>query len=197
MFMKNRKHIRLRGFDYAQMRNYFITIIVKNHIHSFGTIVDGKMLLSENGNIAMEQWIWLGKQFPYIDLLAFVIMPDHVHGIIHINTNYYIDINDSELVSNVGKGRDPSLHNVEYFNNYDQSNQTNISNKIFKSQKIKSLPELIGAYKTTVSKRIHIAGDLDFKWQNSYYDHIIRNSRSLNRIRHYIETNPENWTRDL
>jgi len=59
--------------------------------------------------------------------------------------------------------------------------------------KIKPLPELIGAYKTTVSKRIHQAGNVEFKWQKSYHDHIIRNIRSLNRIKHYIETNPENW----
>lgn len=59
--------------------------------------------------------------------------------------------------------------------------------------KIKPLPELIGAYKTTVSKRIHQAGDLDFKWQESYYDHIIRNNKTLDRIINYIQKNPENW----
>lgn len=62
------------------------------------------MKLSGNGNIALEQWHWLGRQYQYIDLLSFVIMPDHVHGIIHINTNYYID-------NCVGKGLDASLHN--------------------------------------------------------------------------------------
>jgi putative transposase len=72
---------------------------------------------------------------------------------------------------NAGMGRDPSLH----------------------YHKIKPLPELIGAYKTTVSKRIHMAGDREFRWQNSYHDHIIRNARSLNRIKNYIEKNPENW----
>jgi len=117
------------------------------------------MHLSVNGIIAREQWNWLGEQYPYIELISFVIMPDHVHGIIYINA---------------GMGRDPSLHGGD-------------------NQKIKPLPELIGAYKTTVSKRIHMAGDLSFKWQNSYHDWIIRNDLSLNRIKKYIDANPENW----
>jgi REP element-mobilizing transposase RayT len=91
-------------------------------------------------------------------------MPDHVHGIIYIDTDFYIHC--------VGNGRDRSLQLIP---------------------KIKPLPELIGAYKTTVSKRIHVSGDMKFKWQKSYYEHIIRNQRSLNLIKHYIEKNPENW----
>ena len=109
------------------------------------------MLLSKNGIIALEQWHWLGNQYRYIELISFVIMPDHIHGIIYIN-----HLNQS-------------------------------------IPKIKPLPELIGAYKTTVSKRIHLTGDMEFKWQKSYHDSIIRNIKSLNIIKHYIEKNPENW----
>ena len=123
----------------------------------------------------MEQWYWLGNQYPFIDLISFVIMPDHIHGIIYIDTDFYKHY--------VGNGRDRSLHI-----NPDRSGQTNQTNP-----KIKPLPELIGAYKTTVSKRIHISGDANFKWQKSYYEHIIRNQRSLIFIKHYIETNPEHW----
>ena len=130
------------------------------------------MLLSAHGIIAMEQWQWLGYQYPYIDLISFVIMPDHVHGIIYIDTDFY--------KHHVLNGRDRSL-----FKNHDDSLTT---------QKIKPLPELIGAYKTTVSKRIHISGDMNFKWQKSYYEPIIRNQRSMIFIKHYIETNPEHWT---
>jgi len=110
------------------------------------------MIPSLNGLIASEQWEWLGKQFEYLDLISFVVMPDHVHGIIRINV--------PEILSN---------------------------------QKIKPLPELLGAYKTTVSKRIHASGDIYFKWQKSYHDHIIRNNVELSRIMNYIENNPINW----
>ena len=162
--MYNRKRLRLAGFDYSKPRNYFFTICAGSRNNPFGTIKNKTMHLSPNGIIAMEQWYWLGNQNPYIDLISFVVMPDHVHGIIYINSDYYI-----------GHGRNHSQYDNQY--------------------KIKPLPELIGAYKTTVSKRIHLAGDITFKWHNSYYDHIIRNSRSLNFIKNYIEKNPENWTR--
>lgn len=125
------------------------------------------MHLSRNGIIAFEQWKWLGNQYPYIDLISFIIMPDHVHGIIYIDGDYFNNY--------VGNGRDRSLQSIQ------------------PNPKIKPLPELIGAYKTTVSKRIHQIGDVEFKWQKSYHDHIIRNIKSLTKIKHYIETNPENW----
>jgi len=149
---------------------------------SFGSIVNKSTKLINDGIIAMEQWYWLGKQYPYIDLISFVIMPDHVHGIIYIDTDFfkhYVGIVDN----NVGNGRDRSL----------QITNDNIIKINHTIPKIKPLPELIGAYKTTVSKRIHMSGNTDFKWQKSYYEHIIRNQRSLIFIKHYIETNPEHW----
>ena len=92
-------------------------------------------------------------------------MPNHVHGILII---------DSE---EVGNGRDRSL----------QDNLT---------QKVKSLPELIGAFKTTSSKLIHESGLSTFKWQKSFHDHIIRNDKFLDRIRKYIHCNPLKWEYD-
>jgi putative transposase len=155
--MYKRKLNRLAGFDYSVNRYYFFTICVENHSCLLGRIENKIMGLSRNGTIAQEQWYWLGEQFPYIELVSFIVMPDHVHGIIRIND------------TGVGNGRDRYL------------------------LKIKPLPQLIGAYKTTTSKRIHLSGDSNFKWQKSYHDHIIRNNRSLNRIINYIQTNPEQW----
>ncbi|HEY5536075.1 MAG TPA: hypothetical protein VIL99_14210 [Ignavibacteria bacterium] len=175
-FMHERKLIRLPGFDYSASRYYFFTICVKDHIQSFGLVEDGTMRLSENGIVALEQWRWLKDQYPYSDLIAFVVMPDHVHGIIHIDSDYYKNHVKNGDNYNVGNGRDRSLQ--EHINKY---------------MKIKSLPELIGAYKTTVSKRIHLQGDGNFKWQKSFHDHIVRNQRSLYRIISYIETNPGKW----
>jgi putative transposase len=174
--MRERKLIRLPGFDYTVSRYYFFTICVKDHIQSFGLVENGTMRLSENGIVALEQWKWLKDQYPYSDLIAFVVMPDHVHGIIHIDSDYYQNHVGNGGNNNVGNGHDRSLQ--EHIN---------------KNMKIKSLPELIGAYKTTVSKRIHLQGDDNFKWQKSFHDHIVRNQRSLCRIISYIETNPEKW----
>ena len=99
----------------------------------------------------------MAEQYTYVELDAYVIMPNHFHGIISI----------------VGNGRDRSL------------------------QKIKPLPELVGAFKTTSSKLIHKAGFTEFRWQKSFYDHIIRNETSLLRIREYIANNSLQWHLDI
>ena len=157
---------------------------VDNRIHSFGKIENKSMRLSANGIIAQEQWNWLAGQYPYIQLISFVIMPNHIHGIIFIDVNYYNDLYGFNIV---GNGRGLIVGN-------DDSLQTD--DRYQSVHKIKPIPELIGAYKTTVSKRIHLSGDASFKWQKSYHDHIIRNRSSLNRIKNYIETNPEKWDSD-
>lgn len=62
--------------------------------------------------------------------------------------------------------------------------------------KIKSVSSLIGAYKTIVSKEIHFLGDIDFSWQRSFHDHIVRSESSYENIYNYITNNPENWEKD-
>lgn len=125
--------------------------------------------LSEYGKIAEKQWHWLGEQYPYIKLHEFVVMPNHIHGIIEINRS----------IIDVGTDRDLSLH-------HDLSQH----------QKIKSLSELMGAYKTTTSKKIHLIGNKTFAWQRSFHDHIIRDEKSFNRISNYISDNPLKWDLD-
>ena len=128
-----------------------------------GDIVNYEMKLNRIGKIVKNQLLWLEKQYPYVLLDEWIIMPNHVHAIIMINDFC------------VGTGRDLSLQN---------------------KTKIKPLSEIIGAFKTTSSKLIHQNSFPDFKWQRSFYDHIIRNERSLNNIRDYILGNIEKWGED-
>ena len=82
--MNNRKSIRLKGYDYSQAGSYFITICTKYRAHLFGKIVDGKMKLNATGKIADVCWRAIPEHYPNIRLDEFVIMPNHVHGIIFI-----------------------------------------------------------------------------------------------------------------
>lgn len=169
--MKNRKRNRMLGYDYSQNNLYFVTICVQDRMCCFGDVGIGrdlsipvdnsnhsirKMYLNEFGKIAHKQWEWLANQYSYVVLHSFVVMPNHVHGVIEIN---------SDLVTD-------------------------------KSIKIKSLSELIGAYKTTSSKQIHLLGNKKFAWQRSFHDHIIRDDAAYERICIYIQTNPEKWDKD-
>jgi len=173
----------MKGFDYASDNLYFVTICVQDRKCCFGNIDligtgydlsvhnsnpndanynnqnspvnNQKMILNEFGKIARQQWLWLQNQYDYADVHTFIIMPNHVHAIIEIN-----------------------------------------SEKAIKDQKIKSLSQLVGAYKTTSSKLIHLAGFKEFSWQRSFHDHIIRTDTSYQRIYEYIKTNPERWDND-
>jgi putative transposase len=173
--MNVRKPNRMKGYDYSRDNLYYITICVHDRICCFGKITVGTgrdlslplkrqmMELNDYGKLAWKQWDWLADQYPYVVLHAFVVMPDHVHGIIEINRGNI-----------VGTGRDLSL---QYENN----------------MKIKSLSEIIGAYKTTVSKQIHLLGYTKFAWQRSFHDRIIRDERSYIYITEYILSNPSKW----
>jgi REP element-mobilizing transposase RayT len=188
--MKNRKRNRMQGFDYSKDAIYFITSCTKNRIHHFGEIMDGKMQLNDFGEIAKNQLEWLEKQYPYIELHNYIVMPNHIHILMEINrvagsgrdlTNNNDDLsnNDWETVNVgtgrgfVGTGRDLSLR-----------------------RKIKSISSIMGAYKTTTSKQIHLLENYEFSWQRSFHDHIVRNENSFNNIYNYITDNPSRWKED-
>jgi REP element-mobilizing transposase RayT len=160
--IRNRKLNRLTGFDYSNEGYYFVTICVKDKTEWFGEIKDGRMMLNKYGKIIKNRWVWLPKQYFYIQFDEFVVMPNHFHGILSIGNGH----------DNVGNARERSL------------------------RKMKSLSELIGAFKTTSSKLIHRTGLLEFQWQKSFYDHIIRNEQDLTRVREYIVNNPLKWEED-
>ena len=150
-----------------------------------GSKEQGRMVLNEYGKIAERQWFWLGEQYLYVVLHSFVVMPNHIHGIIEICRDRVTTGHD--IYVEVGTGRDLSMNNGEKRTSHDLS-----LHKI----KIKSLSELMGAYKTTVSKQIHLSGFTGFLWQRSYYDHIIRDNTSFETISDYIENNPTIWEQD-
>ena len=158
----------------------FVTSCVQDRVSCFGEIKDGQMFRNEYGQIAEQQWQWLEQQYSYIILHSFVVMPNHMHGIIEIDDR-------TVRTGRVGTGRDLSNDDYPVRTGRDLSLQ---------QIKIKSLSELMGAYKTTSSKKIHLLGLQDFKWQRSFHDHIIRNEESYLRISNYIQNNPSNWKDD-
>ena len=165
--MRERKRTRLIGFDYTTAGGYFVTAVVKDRTCVFGDITNGSCSLNSIGQIVTDQWRWLHDQYVYLVMDEFVVMPNHFHGIINITD--YLE----------GNGRDRSLHS--------DGGQ----------RKIKSLSELIGAFKTTSSKLIHRSGLPSFQWQKSFYERIIRNDQELIRIREYIQSNPSRWELDI
>lgn len=169
--MHRRKSIRLRGYDYSQAGAYFITVCTKDRKELLGTIRDGKMRASPIGRIVQACWAALPTHYPNVQLDAFVVMPNHVHGIIVI-------LDDDPNRKQVGEGLRPSPTG--------------------KTRNRPPLSEIVRAFKSFSARRINeqtARGGESF-WQRGYYDHIIRHERSLERIRDYILTNPLRWQYD-
>jgi REP element-mobilizing transposase RayT len=82
---RHRRSIRLKGYDYSQEGAYFITICTQDRVCLFGDIVDGKMRLNDKGQHVEKCWHEILVHFPNVELDEFVIMPNHVHGILVID----------------------------------------------------------------------------------------------------------------
>ena len=186
--MKSRKRNRKQDFDYSKDGIYFITACCKKRIHHFGEIINGEMQLNEFGIIAHNQILWIETQYTYVELHNFVVMPNHVHILFEI----------------VGTGRDLSPHSPEI----DYAGISSISHgsslidgtrtgRDMSLLKIKSISSLIGAYKTTSSKSIHLAGNYDFFWQRSFYDSIVLVTEQYDATYNYITENPKRWIKDI
>ncbi len=164
-----RRSIRLKEYDYAHAGAYFVTICAYNGESLFSKIIDGKMRLNEWGHVVEDCWNEVPRHFKNIELDAFVVMPNHMHGIIIITDS-------------VGARHASPLQIPQ--------NQ--------RRPKPKSLGAILGSFKSAVAKRINKirATPGTPVWQRNYYEHIIRSDESVNRIREYILANPLTWRLD-
>lgn len=181
----NRQSIRLQGYDYARAGAYFITVVAHDRTCLFGEIVNGEMRVNECGKMAQQCWLDIPNHFPQTQLDEFVIMPDHIHGIIIIN--------DFPIVG--AKNFSP-LPFESSSRSCQSSPRPNITPFRSPSQTIGSI---VRGFKIGVTKWIHQierAKNISPQpnvWQRNYYEHIIRNDDELHRIRDYIRNNPPNW----
>ena len=189
MDFHNRRNIRQANHDYSQQCCYFITINIR-----FGQCLFGKALspteieLNELGKIAQKYWFEIPEHFSHVQLGEFVIMPNHLHGIIHIGdrqslytpTLYDTTQCNITLYSNVG-----SRHVVT-----DKPNTVNQFGPLSPG----SLGVVIGQYKSSVTRwaNQNKFGGL-FSWQSRYYDRILNDQESLMAAKYYIRQNPEKW----
>ncbi len=166
----HRRSIRLKGYDYSQAGAYFVTICTQNRACLFGEVVDGQMRVNELGEIVREEWLRTGQIRPNVELDAFVVMPNHIHGIIVLR----------------GYDRRGTL----------QRAPTTVER--FGKPTSNTIPTIVRLFKSATTKRInHLRGTPGARvWQRNYYERIIRNDDELRRIREYIANNPLQWALD-
>ena len=179
---------RAQWWDYTKNAAYYVTIVTKDREHFFGEIENGIMNLSDIGKIADDLWYEIPQHQPNVKLDEFVVMPNHIHCIVVIDKQDG-GINDDIAVDVVGTMHASSLPPT-------QSSITVINQKMADiSPKPDSLAVIIGGYKSGITRNARKINS-DYDWQPRFYDHIIRNEKSLKRIRDYIKNNPKNWNND-
>ena len=166
-----RRSLRLRNYDYSQSGAYFVTLCVQNKICLLGDISEGILNLNTCGQLTRDAWLWLARQYAYVALDEFVVMPNHLHGILIIDSRR----GGSRTAFQDAEGRSRTA-----------------------PRKTKPLGSLIAAFKTVSAKSVNTQRFTPGAalWQRNYYEHVIRNETDLARIREYIQNNPAQWALD-
>ena len=200
---------RLPKWDYGWNAAYFVTICTARRVCYFGEIAnkDGDArscvsTLSELGKIAWQYWSEIPKHFPFVQLDSFVVMPNHIHGIIIINKPYVgknwtpidgLNSNPGDHSNDVTTVETQNLASLQSTSRIVDQSITQPKNKF--GPQSENLPSIIRGFKSAVTINARKINP-DFAWQPRYYDIIIQDKKSYNRIRKYIIANPENWCND-
>ena len=158
-----------------------MTICTKDRENLFGEIVEGEMKLNDVGEIVKAAWEWIGTQYPNVELDEWVVMPNHLHGVLVIHEDCSVSEDcDRQDDCRGGSRTAPTTH-------------VSSVNKIRKP-----LGRLVGAFKTVSTKHVNRLRNTPgaLLWQRNYYEHVIRNEADLVRIRNYISENPVAWEED-
>lgn len=160
----HRRSIRLKGYDYTRAGLYFITICCADRRSLFGRVENGVMILNEAGIIADACWMEIPAHFPLAILHEYVIMPNHVHGIIELQTDPAVGANN---YSPLLRGESQPICGTS-----------------------RTIGSIVRGFKIGVTKWFRQNTDIETVWHRNYYEHVIRNEQSYNNISNYILNNP-------
>jgi putative transposase len=177
--------IRLQNWDYSWDGNYHVTICTKNRKHYFGRIANGNVQLNEWGIIARERWKEIPCHFNNVQLDVFIIMPNHVHGIIIITNQ------NNKTNNHCTKTNHNHSINVNKHTPFPGKNR-------FQNQGKKTLSAIVGSYKSACTRTIHQISQGDIPvWQPGFYERIIWDKEEIKHVRKYILKNPVQWEKDV
>jgi len=165
-----RRSIRLRGYDYSQPGFYFVTVCTSGRSCSLGDVAEEQVCLSEVGELISVCWQDLPIHYQHIELDEFVVMPNHMHGIINI-----VD------------------------NRRGTASRAPTRREQFGRPVAGSLPSIIRSFKSASTRRINVMRHTPGNpiWQPNYYEHVIRTENELSQVRRYIQENPTKWSEDI
>ena len=174
----DRQSTALKWYDYSSAGRYVVTICTHDRDHAFGEIKAGRMYFSEVGRIVRTLWYSLPDRFLGVHLDSFVLMPNHLHGIIIIPCRHL-------NVENMPARFQP------YMRTMMQEQHPEL-----KKYKPPTIGTIIRQYKGAATYQIHKAGFKDFAWHDRYWKSVLFTEAALQRVRRYIYENPQNWGKD-
>jgi len=174
---------RAQWWDYRTSAPYFVTICTKNRQHLFGYIENEEMYLNNLGMKVWEFWYDIPEHFPFVELINFVVMPNHVHGLLYLHNDLtaIIPVETLHATSLTPQPPQPLLYKNEFMANI--------------SPKKGSLSSVIRSFKSVVTTYAN-DNNIQSDWQERFHDHIVRNAEEYQRIFDYITNNPKNWKYD-
>ena len=180
----HRRSIRLPDHDYTSPGAYFVTICVQDGECLLGQIIDGEMQLNEWGQVASHYWKRIPHHSDHVQLDAWIVMPNHLHGVI--------------VIAGRGEASPAGASSTGVMTSGAADSQASVAARDASPLQSGSLGAIIGNYKSVSTRRINrLRGTPGTPfWQRNYWEHIIRHDQSLDRIREYIGDNPARWLED-
>ncbi len=176
---------RASFLDYGAEASYFVTICTKGRKHYFGKIRDGKMRLSPVGVIADVLWHQIGRHFPNWESEVFIVMPNHIHGVLTKKSPAPVETGHALSPPAVVQPRPNVPHLPRPIAPHPR----------LRNPGKNTLSTVVGSYKSAVTRNVRRLG-FEFAWQTRFHDHVIRNDHSHQRIIKYIRENVANWQED-
>jgi REP element-mobilizing transposase RayT len=183
----HRQSIRLKGYDYSQAGLYFVTLCVYGRACLFGRIENAEMILNDAGRAALQCWLEIPRHYPNVVLHEYVIMPNHVHGIVQI-----VDAMDG---CDDWDCRGEKFFAPTYAPTITPKNAPTDGQMVIRGTS-RTIGSMLRGFKIGVTKWMRQNTNVQNVWQRNYYEHIIRNEQSYQNIAEYIVDNPAKWKED-
>jgi len=210
----HRKSTRLQGWDYSHPGAYFVTVCVQHRLCLFGKVRDGEMIVNEAGNMVNRIWKEIPLHYEGIDIDEYIVMPNHVHGIIIIENDHVgaspcgrpmgdVDEEKSDFSHERSVMAPPCGRPLEGMRDVNPNTETGQAQGPAPTGHRLTLGDIVGRFGTlTMTRYIKGVKTKQWRpfpgklWQRNFHDRIIRNEKELNAIREYIINNPLKWDLD-
>ena len=200
----HRRSFRLKAYDYSTVGAYFVTIVTQERLCLFGDVTDGEAQLTDAGKMIRQVWHEIPTRFPSFEMDEFIVMPNHIHGILIIHSPVGVPLVGTQGAAHARTTDSPSFVGALPADAARPTYGDRATTRVVPTEDgTVTLGEVVGTYKSLTTqqygKGVETQGWPPFNkrlWQRNYYERVIRDNRELNGAREYIANNPTQWELD-